>query len=330
MRSRLDDLIANNLRTFVFMVLGFLLFAVIAGISVFFVVLRGEERVLVPNVQGKELTQALMELQARELNPRVQLRYSQTPHDRGQILEQEPAPGSIVGVGRLIRLVVSQGALIDRVENFVGRNIETVRMDLLTFTAGTGGPLLMLREPIIFDYSPEAVGTILQQRPEAGSSITGPMHVEFVVSRGPQQAMITVPDLTGLPISDVLTWIGSAGVVFDFNVRGPWQGETGETVVQQSPPAGSTVAADTRINLTVTPPETLSEGEVFRLFTHTIAQNPFPLPVRLEALLPNGDRRLLVGVDSPGGRFAVPYRLPADSVLILSMMDREIHRETVR
>jgi len=328
--AKLDELISNNLKLFVTMAMGFLLFTAVIAVAVFFVVIRGEEQVLVPNVQGRELTQALLELQARELNPRIQLRYSQSPHDRGLILEQEPIPGTIVKAGRRVRLVVSQGTVINRVENFVGRNVDVVRMDLLTFAAGSGGPLLTLREPLMFDYSPEAPGTILQQRPEAGTNISGPMQIEFVVSRGPQQALMTVPQLTGLPLAGALEWIGGAGVAFEFFVRELWEGETGETVVQQSPPAGTSVTSNTRIVLTVSAPEALLEDEAFGLFSHTMPQNPFPFPVRLEAQFPNGERRQIIGVDFPGGRFTVPYRLPVNTVLILSMLNREVHRETVR
>jgi len=330
MGSKLDELISKNLKFLVSMVLGFLAFAVVIAIAVFFFLFRGEYQVLVPNVQGRELTQALLELQARELNPRIQLRYSQSPHDRGLVLEQDPRPGAIVTAGRRVRLVVSQGTVINRVENFVGRNIDTVRMDLMTFTAGSGGPLLTLREPVMFDYSPEAPGTILQQRPEAGTTITGPMHVEFVVSRGPQHVLMTVPQLTGLSLSAALDWVGTTGAIFEFSVRDPWEGEAGETVVHQSPIAGTSVTANTRINLTVTAPEILYEDEVFGLFSHTMSPNPFPLNVRLEALLPTGERTQLVSVDFLGGRFTVPYRLPVNSVLILSMLNREIHREAVR
>jgi len=328
--TKLDELIAGNLKLFASLVAGFLVFAAIIAVSVFFVVLRGEEQVLVPNVQGRELTQALLELQARELNPRIQLRYSNNPHDRGQVLEQEPSPGSIVKAGRRVRLVVSQGAVINRVENFIGRDIDDVRMDLQAFIAGAGGQLLSLREPIMFDYSAEPAGTIVQQRPEAGASISGPTQIEFVVSRGPQPVLMAVPQLTGLPLSEALDWVGSSGVAFDFSVREAWEGEAGETVVHQSPAAGASVTAGTRIAMTVSAPESLLVGEVFGLFAHATAPNPFPLPVRLEALLPGGETRQLLAADFAGGRLAVPFRLPVDSVLILTMMNLEIHRETVR
>ncbi|MCL1958162.1 MAG: penicillin-binding protein, partial [Spirochaetes bacterium] len=58
-------------------------------------------------------------------------------------------------------------------------------------------------------------------------------------------------------------------------------------------------------------------------------QNPYPLPVRLEAQLPSGERVRLFTVNYMGGEFTVPYKLPVESTLILSMLNRELNREVV-
>ena len=325
-----ERLATKHFKFFVSMAVGLLILVGIIAVSVFFVAVRGAEQTLVPEVRDKELTEALLELQAKELYPRIQVRYSQSSRDRGRILEQDPKAGTIVKAGRQIRLVVSQGVMINRVENFIGRNIDDVRMDLQTFIASSGSPLFLLKEPLMYDFSNEAPGTILQQKPEPGTDIFGPMSLEFVVSRGPENTLMTVPQLAGLPIASVLEQIGRMGLVFEFYVRELRAGERGEMVVYQDPPAGASVTSNILINLVVNAPEQLLENEVFKLFSYTMPQNPYPLPVHLEALLPTGERKRLIGVDYPGGKFTAPYRLPVDSVLILSMMNREIYRETVR
>ena len=68
---------------------------------------------------------------------------------------------------------------------------------------------------------------------------------------------------------------------------------------------------------------------VFGLFRYNMAKNPYPLSLRLEAQLPSGERRRLLATEYSGGTLTVPYELPIGSVLILSMLNREIHRETV-
>ena len=320
---------SGSLRLFFSMAAGLLVFVGVVAIVIFFIALRGAEQTMVPELRGKELAEALLDLQVKELYPRIQLRYSQSSRDRGFILEQDPGAGTIVKAGRRIRLVVSQGAMINRVENYVGRNINDVRIDLQTLVTSSGNLLLMLKEPLIYDYSPSAPGTILQQKPVSGTDISGPMSLELVVSRGPENTLITMPQFTGLSISSALEHIGRTDVVFEFTVREIRDGERGETVVYQNPSAGVNVTSNTVVDIVVNTPSQLFDDEVFELFTYVMPRNPYSLPVRLDALLPAGNRLNLIQVDFPGGKFTVPYRLPVGSTLVLYLMNREIHRQPI-
>jgi beta-lactam-binding protein with PASTA domain len=326
----IEDYVSGHLRTFIMLVAGLVVFVGLVAVAVFFIAVRGAEQVMVPDVVGKELTEALLELQVKELYPRLQLRYSQTSRDKGNILEQEPRPGTIVKAGRRIRIVASQGVVVNKVENYVSRNIDEVRMELLSIQAASGGlPLLTIKEPIMYEFSAENPGIILAQKPETGADIFGPMTLEFVVSKGRENLNVAVPQLTGLPLSRVLELISSSGINFQFSVRERDGNEGGETVVSQTPPANSSVPLNTVVQITVTNPERLANNEVFDLFRYTIPQNPYPLTVRLEALLPSGERQRIITVNYIGGEFTVPYKLPAGSVLILSMLNRELYRKTV-
>jgi beta-lactam-binding protein with PASTA domain len=326
----IEDYVAGHLRMFIISVAGLVVFVGIIAVAVFFYAVHGEEQTMVPDVRGKELTEALMELQIKELYPRLQLRYSQTSRDKGFILEQEPKPGTIVKAGRRIKLVVSQGVIVNKVENFISRNIDEVKMDLLTLQAAAGGlPLLSIKEPVMYDYSNESPGIILAQKPEAGADISRPIALEFVVSKGKENLSINVPQLTGLSLSKALELISGTGINFVFLLKEAGATESGETVTSQVPAANSTVSANTPIQITVTRPEKLANNEVFGLYRFIIPQNPYPLPVRLEAQLPSGEKQRLFTVNYMGGDFTVPYKLPAESTLILSMLNRELDRETV-
>ena len=328
--NSIEGYVANHLRLFILSVFGLVIFVGIIAVSVFFVAVRGAEQTMVPDVTGKELTEALMELQVKELYPRLQLRYSQTSRDKGLILEQEPLPGTIVKAGRRIRLVVSQGVIINRIENFVSRNVDEVRLDLMAVQAAAGGtPLLTIREPVMYEFSGERPGTIIAQKPDPGTEISGPLALEFVVSRGREGQTAITPQLTGLSISRALEIISSSGINFRFSLRERNSGERGETVVEQIPEVNTSVDINSPVLLTATYPETASNSEIFGLFSYMIPPNPYPLTVQLDALLPSGDRRRLFSINYPGGEFTVPYKLPAGSELILSMLNRELYRETV-
>jgi beta-lactam-binding protein with PASTA domain len=332
----LEGYISNHLKLFVSMVVGIVVFVGLIAAAVFFIALRGAEQTMVPDVRGQDLTSALLELQVKELYPRLQLRYSQTSADKGLVLEQEPVAGTIVKAGRRVRLVVSQGVMINTIENYLGRNIEEVRLDIQTLYAAEGGgvPLITLKEPIMYQFSDEAPGTILEQRPEAGAGISGPVALEMVVSRGPEDALVMVPDLIGLGMDDALDQIAVSGIDFTFTVKTALPGEKPETVADQNPSGGVMAASGTRVTIVLLAPpsgafQRDASGEVFGLFRYDMAKNPYPLSLRLEAQTPDGERRRLLAVEYSGGPLVVPYRLPLNSLIVLYMLNREIYRETV-
>jgi beta-lactam-binding protein with PASTA domain len=328
--NSVEGYVASHLRLFLSMTAALLVFVGVVALTVFFIALRGEEQTMVPEVRNKELTEALLALQVKELYPRIQLRYSESAEERGLVLEQEPPAGTIVKAGRRVRLVVSQGVVINTVEDYRGRNIEDVRMDLRTLFASMSQPLLSLKEPFMYEYSEEAPGTILQQNPEPGAPVSGPMTLELVISRGPEHTFITVPDLRGLTVAEALEQIREGDLRFTFTLSPIRDNEKAGTVTAQSPAGNSTAASDRRIAFTVGVPAEPEGDLIFDLFRHELPENPYPLPVRLDALLPSGERELLADLNHPGGELTIPYQLPAGSILILSMLNREIYRETVR
>jgi len=95
------------------------------------------------------------------------------------------------------------------------------------------------------------------------------------------------------------------------------------------PPGNATSPLSSIVDITVTSPEKIAENEIFGLFRYTIPVNPYPLSVRLEALLPSGERIRLFTTDYIGGDFTLPYKLPIGTTLVLSMLNRELYRETV-
>jgi len=333
----IESYVSNHLRLFISMAAGLILFVGIVAVSVFFISVRGAEQTMVPDVQGRDLTAALLELQVKELYPRIQLRYTQTSADKGLVLEQNPRPGTIVKAGRRIQLVVSQGVMVNTVENFLGRNVDEVRMDLLTmFSAQSASPgsapvlpLLTLKEPLMYEFSPEPAGTVLQQRPEPGTGISGPTMLELVVSRGLENTMIRLPNFLGLGFEDALEQIGRTGIDFEFSMRPIRIGEKPVTVVAQNPGGDTLAGLNTRVAITVAIPDRIPENEVFGLFRYEMEKNPYPLLIRLESILPNGERQRLLSVQYAGGPLSVPYRQPVGAVLVLYMLNREIHRETV-
>jgi beta-lactam-binding protein with PASTA domain len=298
------------------------------ALSVFFIAVRGKEQVMVPDVMGKELSQALIELQEKELYTQIQMRPAGAGEERGVVLEQVPEAGTLVKAERRINLVISQGMALDKMGNYLGKNINDVRTEILAFNSQTQEITISLREPFMYQYSSEAAGSVLQQNPAAGSDLTGSITLELVVSRGQENTRVTVPNVTGLSLSDTLNRLSQIKVGFTFSMRDAEAGENPGTVYSQNPAAGTEINSDDKVTIGITTP-TAAEGETVGLFRFNLPVNPYPLPLTVEVELPNGTKQGLVNTNHAGGEFSMPYRLPIGSVIILSMVEREIYRQTV-
>ncbi|MEN6476672.1 MAG: PASTA domain-containing protein [Rectinema sp.] len=315
-------------RTFRLFAALMVLVLIVAALGAFFLVLRGAERTMVPDVRGMDLAEALVKLQDRELYPKLSLRFTDNPADRNTILEQTPAPGSIVKAGRRIQITVSRGAVLDRIENYVGKDLEEVKLHLQSLFAASR-PLVTVREPPVYVYDDKAAGTILEQKPIEGTEIAGPTVLELVVSRGPEIDKVEVPSFVGMSIAEAIAATGSSTLPVDFSMRAAKSGETPGKVVAQDPPAATQARSDSRIKMTIAAPDAAS-GTINGVYVYSLPVYPYPVSVRLDVLGPDGKRSTILSVKHPGGAFSAPFSLKAGSTLVLSVLDKEIARSEVK
>ena len=321
-----DD-ISGNGKTIVITSLVMLIIFIAVATLTFFISLKSAEQVMVPNVVGKDLPEALLDLQARELYPRIQLRYSQKADEKGLILEQTPNPGAIVKGGKRVELVVSQGTVIDTVQNYIGENINEVQtMIRELFTSGSR-QYLQIKQPYLTQYSAEPAGTILEQEPAAGTPISSNMELTFVVSKGAQSETTQVPDMTGADLKKIYQVMQRAAVTFSFTANST-PDAAGITVQQQSVAAQSEVPVFSSVALTVSLPKP-KDGMVSDILTTTLAEFPYPFTVSLYAAYPNGDKDMLTSFRHPGGACSVPYTVPEGTKLSLEVLNKEVYTETV-
>lgn len=314
---------ARNSRVIVVTAITTLALTVAASVVVFFLSLKGSEQVMVPNLTGKDLSVAMLEMQAKELYPKIQLRYSEKIDDKGFILEQSPAAGSIVKAGRRINLVVSRGIIVDRVENFIGQNIDDVKIHLQSLFTSMTAPLIVITEPPMYKFSTQSAGTILEQDPPPDTPITAPVQVSLVISRGPENNKVNVPTITGLTVSEVLGLLGSSDVVYDFTARAPEGMEKAGTVVSQLPAEGSRVNAFSRVAAVAAMPVNPTDGRVYGIFSEILPEYPYPFQIRIDAVNTSGERRTLATFKHPGGPLSFPYALSAGTVLSLNILNKE-------
>lgn len=300
----------------------------LVAILVFFKNVEGPEKVLVPNVVGKQLEDALLEMQAKELYPKINLRYSDVPGDEGAILEQSPQAGAIVKGYSRVSLVVSRGVVVDKVDDYIGMNIDELQLKLQTLFAGQTKPLIVLGTP---KYKPDLsdAGTILEQDPPAGTSISEPITVELVVSRGPNYENTRPPKVVGQSVNDLLQTITRSKIVFDIKSHIALDDEKIGTVVSQQTFDSEFVPNYSRVEIEMAMPDKPINDNVYGIFEAKLADYPYPVPMKLEAVPEEGNSYTILSFSHPGGNVTIPYAVPKGTELVLYVVEKVASRQTV-
>ena len=326
-QNQMDGLASHGKSLVLTVILTFLVMIVVC-LAVFFASVQGAEKVMVPNVVGKNLTTALLEMQQKELYPKIQLRYSESADDAGMILEQNPDAGAIVKAYRRVTLTVSRGPALDTIEDFSGQNIEDVKKRLQNLYAGET-PLVELATPV-YRQDSSAKGKILAQYPEAGTHVIDKVKLHLVVSNGDSAELVSVPELEGKSIAQVLKLMETSKLIFDFDVNPNSEGVKKATVLSQGTAAKTEVESYSRIGAELSlPHKTADSKTVFGVFTCNLPNYPYALPTELTSLGPDGQVTTLVSMKHIGGKVTIPYEVEKGTTLTLSVKDEVMARQTV-
>ncbi|MBQ0165894.1 MAG: PASTA domain-containing protein [Treponema sp.] len=325
------DSLQHNGLTLLFSAIGMLVIMAGIFVAVFFLVLQSPEQVMVPNVVGEPLEEALLAMQVKELYPKIQLRYSASAADKGTVLEQDPPASTIVKAGRRINLTVSRGIVVDRVGNYVGQKVDDVRISLQAAFSGMAVQLINVPETLMYRADESEPGTILEQDPLPDTSITSPVTLSLIVSSGPGNETTRVPWLVGKSLNDALLQMSRTKIIFNWTARLLEEGETAGTVVSQKVPGTDGQASAYSVSeCVIAMPEGIENDLSYGIFSTELAAYPYPLKVQIDVIPPEGDSYTLVTFRHLGGELTVPYAVPQFSELILSVEDKELMRQIVR
>ena len=201
--------------------------------------------VTVPDLCGQR--ESLLEL-PQWATAETAYRYdSDTP--AGIVMEQSPSAGSRLKIGkgktRTVTLTVSLGTEEKKVPNVLGQDIRIASATLrdhgftVTELSAAGG----------------VEGEVICISPAAGTSLSVGSTVTLTVSQGTPTQTVTVPDLTGYSRSAALLELFRCGLSVGEVVEEKSEAPEG-TVIRQSPTAGSLVAPNTKLKITVSKRQT--------------------------------------------------------------------------
>ncbi len=326
--SEIADGVEGNGKVIIITSVVMLVFVVLVSTIVFFTSVKTADQVLVPNIEGKQLSDAMLELQVKELYPHLQLKFSDNADDKGIVLEQNPPAGTIVKAGKRITVVVSRGAVVSRIENFVGKTLSDVQHYLASlFTAGHKR-LIVVKEPVIYKHSAVPAGTILEQDPPPDTQISDSMEITLVVSKGAENEKVSVPDLQNKSLDELYSAIAKYKLNFKIKTETDKSAKA-ISVSSQNIKADTVVEAFSDLEVTVKlPPD--SEKLIYGVYTASLPKYPYPVKIVLDAVYRNGKREELLNFNHLGGKINLPYALQEGTVLILTVLNKEVQTVEVK
>lgn len=200
-----------------------------------------KEEYAIPNLVNVEYEQAKTTLEAKNLNISKRREVYSVEYEKGHIISQEPAEGTLLKEGSEIKVVVSKGKELVQVPDFVNKKLNGISKTLKDSR---------LQEGIVeYQYSNRPEGTILSQTPRAFSKIEELSEVNFVVSQGKEVKLITVPNLIGKTVEESKTVLKGL-YIGDIKFKENKEKEEG-VILKQSFAADSKAKENSKIDIVV-------------------------------------------------------------------------------
>lgn len=206
-------------------------------------IVHNRSTITLPDVQGKTLNDAKIELLKTKLNYSVSVEQYDSELPVGYVIKQTPKPGTYVKIGRTIFLTVSKGTETVRVPQLVGKNLRFGRVLLMRNGLVMGN--------INYKHSEEfPKDTIIAQ--SIGYSKKAPYGaiIDVTVSQGSAYDA-NVPSLVGLSFDEAMLKLAESGFVMG-NLRYVLH-ETFSpgTIVEQVPEPGSIAQKNSPVDIII-------------------------------------------------------------------------------
>ncbi len=267
-----------------------LMFSFLGGHLLFGSFLGGAE-VKVPNIVGKEISQAQKMLSTKRLAYDTR-EESDDKVPPGFVINQFPEAGSIVKEKREITIIVSKGPALVTVPSLVGTNIDQARATLQKAQLKVG----RVEEQ---DTKEKPPGTVLSQNPAPPAQIGEHSPVDLVVVYSGVKT-IPMPELRGMQDEEAKNTIAMFKLKLNEVINQYTSSNTGGTVVDQTPSSGQEIKEGGKVTITVTRP--LSEQEKHGIVEFIVPTGKKGQDIKVVVTDTRGRRTVYESSNDPGAR----------------------------
>jgi serine/threonine-protein kinase len=206
--------------------------------------IHNEKEIIIPNITGKNLYDAINELSRFELGIKKDGEDFSQVIPVGMILRQDPIAGMSVKEGKLIKIVISQGGESASVPNLVGK---TLRSAIITLKYSN----LVIGE-ILKKYSITSNKNIVISQDIAPTTVIDKNStVNIVVSDGlPPKEIMLMPNFINKKLKDAETWALQNNIILNITKENSDEFEV-DTIIKQCPSYDTDITNIKDINLCV-------------------------------------------------------------------------------
>ena len=305
------------LAIFASIVFGVIIFNQLMGL-----VVHQKKEVMIPDLTGKTVGQALQILSDQKLYiKKVGEQYNENIPD-GSIIFQEPLPGSVVKEGKVIKIIVSSGGQVIFVPHLVGRSLREAKILLRQAGLVLGEETGAYAEEIKRDF-------VMAQDPSPEEIVARGSMINLVVSLGPAREA-EVPLMVSLLGQNIRS---ARKILRDMNLP---LGEIKETVndnvpegtiLKQEPHPDEIIEENTVVKITIA-----KKSEVHKIIReatiyYEVSQGVLDKDVLIVVVDGQGEREVYHKMHSPGTKISLPVQVLGKSkarIFVNSILVREI------
>lgn len=151
------------------------------GETISVIISKGPERYKVPNLAGKNISQATVALANEKLVVGKTIEQFDAKVPKNQIISVNPEPGTLVKKNTEVNLVISKGEELVALTNYVGKSSEQALNEL------TDSGFKVAQKETFSETYP--VGIVIEQNPNSAEIAKGGK-VTLLISKGPEQVKV--------------------------------------------------------------------------------------------------------------------------------------------
>lgn len=224
-----------------------LAFILVAGISAYLtlaLIIKSEDTVIVPSLEGKDVVYALELLTELELNTKVKGSEYTADIPKNYVVFQEPQPGAEIKKGRDVKIILSKGPKTVSMPNLFDLSVQQANIILEEYGICQGELSRTYNKKVEKDH-------IIAQVPSQGTMISRGGCVDLLISMGVQSKAFKMPDLIGLTLEDALQSIEKVKLVIGEIKSSHHKNKPRNIIVKQAPTSGHRVIAASPVSLLI-------------------------------------------------------------------------------